>query len=140
MNPVTAQDVSTAIGILAGGNCPFAVVSGGHMFWKGASNMAAPGIVIDMMMFTSISLSSDKKVVSVGPGSNFRAVYEKLSPFNLTVAGARSNTVGVGGFLLGGEGNSLAATLLIYSLFSFFHCRGYLQSRSTARIWERQYC
>ncbi|KAJ7250647.1 hypothetical protein C8J57DRAFT_1723426 [Mycena rebaudengoi] len=102
VNPVTAQDVSTAIGILAGGNCPFAVVSGGHMFWKGASNMAAPGIVIDMMMFTSISLSSDKKVVSVGPGSNFRAVYEKLSPFNLTVAGARSNTVGVGGFLLGG--------------------------------------
>ncbi|KAJ7264789.1 hypothetical protein C8J57DRAFT_1470366 [Mycena rebaudengoi] len=107
VNPATAQEVSAAVSILGAGNCSFAVVSGGHMFWSGASNIGAPGITIDLRMLTSYLLSADKKVVAVGPGLNFRVIYENLAQFNLTVVGARSNTVGVGGFLLGGGVSNL---------------------------------
>ncbi|KAJ6598674.1 hypothetical protein B0H10DRAFT_2167587 [Mycena sp. CBHHK59/15] len=71
------------------------------MFWNGASNIASPGITIDMRFIDSFSLSSNKKVASVGPGSNW-VRFITTSQFNLTAVGARSNTVGLGGFLLGG--------------------------------------
>lgn len=48
------------------------------------------------------------KIASVRPGGTWAEVYRTLAPHGLTVTGARSNLVGVGGFLLGG-GNSLHA-------------------------------
>ncbi|KAJ7446931.1 hypothetical protein B0H11DRAFT_2030668 [Mycena galericulata] len=108
VNPLDAQDVSTTVNILVAGSCQFAVASGAHMFWTGASNIASPGVTIDMRSIDSFSLSSDKKVASVGPGSNWVPVYNNLAQFNLTAVGARSNTVGLGGFLLGGGISNLS--------------------------------
>ncbi|KAJ7160986.1 hypothetical protein C8R46DRAFT_1353669 [Mycena filopes] len=107
-NPTSARDVSVAIDIVVKVNCQFAVVSGGHMFWPGAANIGAPGITIDMRLINTVSLSSDHAIAHVGPGSNWVPVYDLLSQFNRTAVGARSNTVGVGGFLLGGGISNLS--------------------------------
>ena len=42
-------------------------------------------------------------VARVGPGMKWIDVYDILEPQGLTVAGARSSNVGVGGFILGGK-------------------------------------
>jgi FAD/FMN-containing dehydrogenase len=68
----------------------------------GASN-AADGITIDLKHLNSVDLSDDESTVSVGPGSRWGKVYQKLEPKGLTVVGGRVTEVGVGGFMLGGE-------------------------------------
>ncbi|ESK85740.1 fad binding domain-containing protein [Moniliophthora roreri MCA 2997] len=102
VSPSSAEDVSTALKTLKAGQCQFAVRSGGHMPWKGSNNIDAPGITIDMGNMNSITLTSDKKVVQLGPGNRWGPVYDALAPENLIIVGGRSNTVGVGGYLLGG--------------------------------------
>ncbi|ESK84369.1 fad binding domain-containing protein [Moniliophthora roreri MCA 2997] len=102
VSPTSAQDVSTTLQTLKAGECQFAVRSGGHMPWKGSNNIDAPGVTIDMSNMNSITLTSDKKVVQVGPGNRWGPVYDALSPDDLIIVGGRSNTVGVGGYLLGG--------------------------------------
>ncbi|KAI3621671.1 fad binding domain-containing protein [Moniliophthora roreri] len=102
VSPSSAKDVSTIVKRLKAGKCQFAVRSGGHMPWKGSNNIDAPGVTIDMGKMNSITLTSDKKVVQVGPGNRWGPVYDALAPENLIIVGGRSNTVGVGGYLLGG--------------------------------------
>lgn len=83
----------------------FAIRSGGHSLWKGAAN-AEDGLTLDMRGFDSFKLSKDKKVASIGGGTNFGAtVYPNLQPHNLTVVGARLIGVAAGGFLSGGGKN-----------------------------------
>lgn len=50
-----------------------------------------------------ISLSEDKSVVSIGPGNTWASVYATLEPYGLAAVGARSGSIGVGGFVLGGS-------------------------------------
>ncbi|ESK85734.1 fad binding domain-containing protein [Moniliophthora roreri MCA 2997] len=102
VSPTSAQDVSTTLQTLKAGECQFAVRSGGHMQWKSSNNIDAPGVAIDMSRMNAINISADKKVVQVGPGNRWGPVYDALSPDNLIIVGGRSNTVGVGGYLLGG--------------------------------------
>ncbi len=99
----SAQDVSDAIKIITKGGCNFSVRSAGHMTWAGAANIQAPGVAIDLKQMNAVDVSADKKVVSFGPGNSWGPVYDALDPFNITVVGGRSNTVGVGGFILGGK-------------------------------------
>ncbi|KAL0579493.1 hypothetical protein V5O48_002535 [Marasmius crinis-equi] len=83
--------------------CKFAVRSGGHMAWTGASNIDDHGFTIDLQnLNTGVSLSDDHSVVSFSAGSRWRDVYRVLTPHNLTTVGGRVGDVGVGGFLLGG--------------------------------------
>ncbi|KAK7043897.1 hypothetical protein VNI00_008063 [Paramarasmius palmivorus] len=102
VNPTSAGDVSLIVKKLKDRNCQFAVRSGGHMQWKGSNNIDAPGIAIDLSDLNTIKIAADKKSVQVGPGNRWGPVYDALAPDNLIVVGGRSNTVGVGGYLLGG--------------------------------------
>ena len=102
MQPSSAQDVSTAISIINKLSCHFAVKSGGHAMFAGASN-ANGGITIDLRYLNGVELSEDHATASVGPGNKWGDVYKVLEPRGLTVAGGRVTTVGVGGFMLGGK-------------------------------------
>lgn len=102
VTPESAQDVSTAITVLEAGRCQFAVRSGGHMPWAGAANIDAPGVTLDLQEMNSVIVSADKKTAQVEPGTRWGPVYDTLATEELIVVGGRSNSVGVGGFLLGG--------------------------------------
>ncbi|KAJ8495371.1 hypothetical protein ONZ45_g12895 [Pleurotus djamor] len=108
VSATNAQDVSQAIHILRRGQCRFSVRSVGHMTWAGAANIDSPGIAIDLGRINGVSLSEDTKVASLGPGNTWGAVYDALDPHGVTVVGGRSNTVGVGGFTLGGGFSNLS--------------------------------
>ena len=49
------------------------------------------------------TVSSDKSVVSLGPGLRWGDVYNALDPYGLSVIGGRIPHVGVGGLILGGS-------------------------------------
>lgn len=67
----------------------------------GAANITN-GVLVSLTNFNQITLSSDKKTVSIGSGNRWIDVYTLLSPYGLAVAGGRYGDVGVGGLLLGG--------------------------------------
>ncbi|KAJ6786099.1 hypothetical protein PWT90_05987 [Aphanocladium album] len=100
-SPTRAEDVSLAILTFRVTQCKFAVKSGGHGAFSGASNIQ-DGVTIDLIHLTDVKLSEDKKVASVGAGNTWYNVYEKLTPQNLTVVGGRVSPIGVGGLTLGG--------------------------------------
>lgn len=50
-----------------------------------------------------ISLSKDKKTVTIQPGNDWADVYTELDKSGLTVTGGRVSRVGTGGLTLGGE-------------------------------------
>jgi FAD/FMN-containing dehydrogenase len=83
-------------------DCPFAVKSGGHAAFAGASNIEG-GITVSLEKHKKISLSQDKKTVTIQPGNTWAAVYKELEKSELTVAGGRVSGVGTGGLSLGGE-------------------------------------
>lgn len=104
VTPQTVDDVSSVVKSLtkpSNGSCSFAVRGGGHMWIPGASNSAG-GVTVDLRGLNSIELSADKSSVSVGIGASWDAVYNKLDPLSLSVAGGRVAGVGVGGLTLGG--------------------------------------
>lgn len=102
MLPTSAEDVSDAIKLIGQHECIFAIKSGGHAMFSGASN-AKGGITLDMRYLNSLKLSEDQQTVYVGTGNRWGDVYHYLDPMNFTVVGGRDNQVGVGGFLLGGK-------------------------------------
>ena len=55
-----------------------------------------------MTRFNDIVIDKDSQTVEIGAGLNWTDVYAYLVSKGLGVAGARSNGVGVGGFILGG--------------------------------------
>ncbi|RHZ58923.1 FAD-binding oxidoreductase [Aspergillus thermomutatus] len=107
VSPTTVEEVSTAITSLTStsaaldGNCQFAIRSGGHTSFGGASNIAN-GITIDLRALNSIEVSADRSTVSVGVGASWGNVYAFLDPLGLSVAGGRAAQVGVGGLTIGG--------------------------------------
>lgn len=100
-SPTRAEDVSLAILTFRVTQCKFAVKSGGHGAFSGASNIQ-DGVTVDLIHLTDVKLSEDRKVASVGAGNTWYNVYEKLTPQNLTVIGGRVSPIGVGGLTLGG--------------------------------------
>lgn len=99
--PTSAKDVSAAIVEIRDYGCPFAVKSGGHASFKGASNVPG-GITIDLHKLNEITVSADRKVTFTGTGNRWEDVYTKLDPMDLAVIGGRNGDIGVGGLTLGG--------------------------------------
>lgn len=98
--PQNPSEVSAMIKLVGSSRGDFAVRGGGHMLWAGAANIDG-GLVVDMRGLDSIKLSEDRKTVSVGGGTLWVNLYPKLTPYNLTVSGARVPGIAVGGYLLG---------------------------------------
>ena len=101
MQPASAEHVSVAVTTLTSNDCSFAVRSGGHSPVAGAANIAS-GVTLDLTRLDTITVSSDRATVSLGPAATWGEVYSALDPLNLTVAGGRSGGVGVGGLTVGG--------------------------------------
>ncbi|KAM3554362.1 hypothetical protein ARSEF4850_006481 [Beauveria asiatica] len=100
-SPTRAEDVSLAILTFRVTQCKFAVKSGGHGAFSGASNIQ-DGVTMDFIHLIDVQLSADKKLASVGAGNTWYNVYQQLTPHNLTVIGGRVSPIGVGGLTLGG--------------------------------------
>lgn len=71
------------------------------MWFPGASN-APGGVTVDLASLSSIDVNAADSTVSVGPAATWDAVFAKLDPLGLSVAGGRIAGVGVGGLTLGG--------------------------------------
>lgn len=107
VSPTTTLEVSKAIGTINllrifGLQCPFAIRSGGHTPWAGAATIQN-GVELDLSAIKQVTVASDQKSTSIGPGARWLDVYSKLDALSLTVAGGRVATVGVGGLVTGGE-------------------------------------
>ena len=98
--PESTADVQATVKILTQEQCPFGVKSGGHSAWKG-SNGIANGVTVDLGYMNTTSYNQDTGIVSIQPGARWGSVYEFVDPYNVTVVGARTSVVGVGGFTTG---------------------------------------
>ncbi|GKZ64996.1 hypothetical protein AnigIFM50267_007156 [Aspergillus niger] len=96
--------------------CQFAIRSGGHNSFGGASNIHN-GVTIDLRALNTIQVQEaptendedesaqnkeSQHTVFVGAGATWGEVYALLDPLGLSVAGGRAAQVGVGGLTLGG--------------------------------------
>ncbi|KAL5419943.1 hypothetical protein PMIN03_000161 [Paraphaeosphaeria minitans] len=105
--PTSTQDVSTAVTILNIGyqaaipGCKFAVRGAGHTPHAGAANIDG-GVTIDTQSLNQVTVSSDQKTVSVGPGNRWGNVYNTLDALNVAMVGGRLSQVGVAGLVTGG--------------------------------------
>lgn len=100
-SPTIAQEVSILVLVSRLTRCPFAVKSGGHAAFAGASSIQG-GITVSFKDMKSIELSEDKSTASIEPGNTWYDVYHTLEPENLAVIGGRVSAIGVGGLTLGG--------------------------------------
>ncbi|KAJ5915831.1 hypothetical protein N7454_010972 [Penicillium verhagenii] len=100
-SPESALDVSFAVLALQVAQCEFAVKSGGHAAFEGASNIQG-GVTIDLANLNEITVRSDRAQTAVGAGNVWYDVYTTLQPMGLTVIGGRVSAIGVGGLTLGG--------------------------------------
>lgn len=99
--PRSPEQVALVIRVCKDTHTPFAVKSGGHGQWHGASSIDG-GVTIDLARLAHLDVDESRQSVSVGPGNRWVDVYTFLEPLGLTVIGGRSAYVGVGGFLQGG--------------------------------------
>lgn len=86
--PTAALEVSSLVLIARLTQCPFAIKSGGHAAFPGASSIEG-GITIDMVNMNQKKLSADKTFVAVGPGNRWKEVYDYLTTYNLAIVGGR---------------------------------------------------
>ncbi|KND86516.1 Bifunctional solanapyrone synthase [Tolypocladium ophioglossoides CBS 100239] len=100
-SPISAEEVSLAVLAFRVTQCKFAVKSGGHAAFAGASNIEG-GVTIDLINLNGIAVSADQTQTSVGAGNVWYDVYTHLQPMGLTVIGGRVSAIGVGGLTLGG--------------------------------------
>jgi len=100
--PKSAKDVAAAFLVTKFLSCPFAVKSGGHGAFAGASNIQ-DGVTIDLRNVDEIEVNKDRNLTHVGTGNTWGDVYSKLDPQKLSVVGGRVAAIGVGGLTLGGE-------------------------------------
>ncbi|KAL6704805.1 hypothetical protein ACN47E_007609 [Coniothyrium glycines] len=100
--PRDTQQLSHAIKILTLTSSKFAVRGGGHMPIPSHNGIDESGILLSSSNLTTLSLSPDKTIVSVGAGNRWRDVYDHLRPSGLVAVGGRVGHVGVPGLLLGG--------------------------------------
>ncbi|KAB8296916.1 hypothetical protein EYC80_002325 [Monilinia laxa] len=101
LTPISAEDVSTTIQVLKSQECKFAVKSGGHACFAGASSIQG-AVVIDLSKLDQIKISINKTEVSVGAGTKWSNLYPAMDAAKIGVIGGRAFGIGVGGLTLGG--------------------------------------
>ncbi|CAO2647057.1 Nn.00g079790.m01.CDS01 [Neocucurbitaria sp. VM-36] len=99
--PEKSVDVSTLVLLSRLTQCPFAVRSGGHAAFAGASS-ADGGITVTFEKMKQITLSQDKNIASIEPGNLWYDIYTTLAKDNLAVVGGRVSAIGIGGLTTGG--------------------------------------
>ncbi|KAL4792633.1 hypothetical protein BDV19DRAFT_400448 [Aspergillus venezuelensis] len=105
-HPQSAEHVSQAVSILVDSDdgspeCIFAIRGGGHNPGKGAAS-AHGGVTIDLSMLNEMVYNPDSETLDIMAGANWGQVYQYLKPMGVAVTGGRSDTVGVGGLIIGG--------------------------------------
>ena len=103
ISPTTSDNLARILQRLSTTDAAFTVKSGGHSSVTNASNVAGPGITVDLLRLKDISVAKDRRSVEVASGARWRDVYKVLDEKRLSVTGARAGSVGVGGYLLGGN-------------------------------------
>ena len=103
VQPKNTKEVSFAVKTLTSGArpCKFAIRSGGHTPYAGASNIE-DGVTIDLQYISAVQYDAKNSLVKVGPGARWNDVFTTLEPLGVITTGGRSSTVGVGGLTLGG--------------------------------------
>ncbi|KAF9894140.1 hypothetical protein FE257_009113 [Aspergillus nanangensis] len=99
--PRNASEVSQAIILANATACAFAVKSGGHATFEGASN-SRQGLTINLERLNQVTLAENGTVAKIGAGNRWHDVFVELEKNNITVPGGRTGSVGVGGLTLGG--------------------------------------
>lgn len=100
-SPTNAFGISLAVLTVQVTQCQFAVKSGGHAAFSGASNIEK-GLTIDLLKLNEVVVSADNASTSIGAGNRWVDVYSALVPKGLAVIGGRVAGIGVGGLTLGG--------------------------------------
>ena len=107
VSPRNARDVPATLLVTSFFQCQFAVKSGGHAAFAGASHIQN-GITIDLVKLRQVKVSEDRALTRVGAGNRWLDVYSKLDKQDLSVVGGWVADIGIGGLTLGGEySNSL---------------------------------
>ncbi|KAK6526990.1 hypothetical protein TWF281_010187 [Arthrobotrys megalospora] len=97
----STQDVSNAVKILHQYRCEYAIRSGGHNPIPGWSNTYG-GVLLSTSDIKDVTYNAASNTVTFGAGCKWKDVYNTLDPLGVGTMGGRDNTVGTGGFLLGG--------------------------------------
>ncbi|EQB55635.1 hypothetical protein CGLO_04413 [Colletotrichum gloeosporioides Cg-14] len=102
VQPRNAEEVSKTVqALVATPECNFAVRSGGHTVWPGASNIQ-DGITIDLGLMAKTTYNHGTELASLLPGGRWTDVYHEVEKHGRMVAGGRENAVGIGGLTTGG--------------------------------------
>ncbi|KAL3474737.1 hypothetical protein BJX99DRAFT_260156 [Aspergillus californicus] len=102
VQPRNTEEVSKAVkAIVAAEDVKFAVRSGGHMQWAGASSIVE-GITIDLGLMNGTSYNVETEIASLQPGGYWGGSYRELEKYGRMVAGGREGQVGIAGLLIGG--------------------------------------
>ncbi|KAL4941787.1 hypothetical protein BDV06DRAFT_235818 [Aspergillus oleicola] len=104
--PQSPQHVSEAVSILVSSDddspeCTFAIRGGGHNPGKGVSSVQG-GVMIDLSKMNKTAYHREAETVDIMAGAKWGDVYQYLKPLGVAVTGGRSDTVGVGGLIIGG--------------------------------------
>ncbi|OGM50971.1 putative 6-hydroxy-D-nicotine oxidase [Aspergillus bombycis] len=102
--PQSSAQLAEGVKALVDANAQFAVRGGGHMGIRGSNNID-DGVLVVMSNLTTLELSEDQSIVSVGPSHRWEDVYAYLADYGLAAAGGRLGPVGVPGLLLAGGVN-----------------------------------
>ncbi|KAL4867087.1 hypothetical protein BDV12DRAFT_210090 [Aspergillus spectabilis] len=81
--------------------CQFAIRGGGHTPFKGAAGVQG-GVTIDLAMMNETDYNAHTSTVPIMTGARWGDVYKTLKPYGVAVTGGRSDSVGVGGLIIGG--------------------------------------
>lgn len=92
--PTNGLQVSTLVLLSRLTQCPFAVKGGGHAAFAGGSSIDG-GITVALEKLDAITLSSDKKIASIGPGNRWGNVYKTLEPHGVAVIGGRVSLLSI---------------------------------------------
>lgn len=105
VQPKDPKEVALTVKILTTASvlrpCKFAIRSGGHTPYAGASNIE-DGVTLDLQYLSAVQYDAKNNLVKVGPGARWNDVFTTLEPLGVITTGGRSSTVGVGGLTLGG--------------------------------------
>ena len=99
--PRTTRAAADGLAELTRRNAVFAIRSGGHSFNRGFSSTSR-GVVINLSQLNAVHYDPASGTAVIGPGATWASVYRALQPHGVTVAGARTAPVGVGGYTGGG--------------------------------------